>query len=193
MARYLSTPSDEATLMGLLIATWFLVVVTICAIVYQVRETTRTRNAAALSTSRDFWESDRMRSRRRRLASALLEGMTVETIPAAAIEDVLNFFEDLATAYREKYLSLYSVYSMFHDDSVHYWFAIGSAYAREWRNDPEVSQEYRDFESMVQQLQRMERQKTGSAAEPDTEDLRKFLEVESQLDQPILLKSGKSV
>jgi hypothetical protein len=119
--------------------------------------------------------------------------MTVETIPAAAIEDVLNFFEDLATAYREKYLSLYSVYSMFHDDSVHYWFAIGSAYAREWRNDPEVSQEYRDFESMVQQLQRMERQKTGSAAEPDTEDLRKFLEVESQLDQPILLKSGKSV
>lgn len=119
--------------MGLVIATWVLVGVTICAIVYQVRETKRSRSAEALAKYRDIWESDRMRTRRRRLASALLEGMTVETIPSAAIEDVLNFFEDVATAYREKYLSLYSVYSMSQDDSVHYWFAIGIAYARELR------------------------------------------------------------
>jgi hypothetical protein len=179
--------------MHLVISTWVLVVVTISAIVYQVRETKRSRNAAALATYRDFWESDRMRSRRRRLALALLEEMTVETIPAAAIEEVLNFFEDLATAYREKYLSLYSLYSMFHDDAIHYWFAIGIAYTRECRKDPEVSQEYRDFELMVRDLQSIERQKTKSAPEPNTKDLRKFLEVESQLDQPILLKSGKSV
>lgn len=51
--------------------------------------------------------------------------MTAETIPSSAIEDVLNFFEDLATSLREKHLSRYAAYSMFHDDTVHYWAAIG--------------------------------------------------------------------
>jgi hypothetical protein len=179
--------------MGLLIANWVLVAVAIGAIVYQVRETARSRSAESLAKYRDIWESDRMRTRRRRLASALLEEMTVETIPAAAIEDILNFFEDVATAYREKYLSLYSVYSMFQDDSVHYWFAVGVAYARELRDDPKVSQEYRDFELMVRDLQGMERKITGSAPEPDAQDIRKYLEVEAQLDEPIRLKSGKLV
>jgi hypothetical protein len=92
--------------MDLVIATWVLVGVTICAIIYQVRETKRSRSAEALAFYRELWESDRMRARRRRLASALLDDMTVETIPDAVTEDVLNFFEDLATAYKEKYLSL---------------------------------------------------------------------------------------
>ncbi len=179
--------------MGLLIATWVLAGAAMIGIVYQVRETKRSRSAEALAKYRDIWESESMRKRRRRLASALLEDMTVETIPAAVIEDIANFFEDVATAYRERYLSLYSVYSMFHDDSVHYWFAIGSAYARELRDDPKVSQEYRDFELMVRDLQGMERKKTGSAPEPDAQDLRKYLEVEAQLDEPIRLKSGKVI
>src|SRR5260370_41212380 len=100
---------------ALIVPTWCLVVATIAAIIYQVRETRRSRNAEALARFRDYWESTPNRVRRRRLALALLDGMTVETIPANAIEDVLNFFEDLATSLREKHLSSYAVDSMFPD------------------------------------------------------------------------------
>jgi hypothetical protein len=120
--------------------------------------------------------------------------MTVETIPSVVIEDVLNFFEGVAAAWSEKYLSPYSVYSMFYDDAIHYWFAIGRAYARECReDDPKVSEIYKNYESLITELQRVEREKTHHATEPDAKDIRKFLEAEAELDQPIMLKSGTIV
>jgi len=53
---------------------------------------------------------------------------------------------------------------MFQEDAVHYWFAIGSAYARELRDDPETSQEYRDYQVMVDDLQGMERKMAKSCS-----------------------------
>jgi hypothetical protein len=148
---------------ALIVPTWCLVVATIAAVIYQVRETRRSRSAEALARFRDSWDSDTNRTRRRRLALALLDGMTVETIPSSAIEDVINFFEDLATSLRERYLSRYPVYSTFHDDAVHYWTAIGDAYARECRDDEKRSQDYVDFQWMVGELKKIESRKTGRA------------------------------
>lgn len=114
----------------------------------------------------------------------------MENIPAAAVEDVINFFEDLATSLREQHLSRYAVYSMFHDDAVHYWTMIGEAYARERREDEQRSQDYIDFEWMVKQLKTFETEKTGRAAVVDSQSVRDFLEIETTLDQVITLKSG---
>jgi hypothetical protein len=97
-----------------------------------------------------------MRTRRRRLALALLDGLAVKAIPAALIEDVVNFFEDVATAWSEKYMSLKAVYSMFYDDAVHYWFVLWKAYALQCRKDLNSSQEYREYELMLADLQDMD-------------------------------------
>jgi hypothetical protein len=174
----------------MLVATWCVVAVALLAIVYQVLETRRSRSTQALAIFRDSWESLIARQRRRRLAVALLEGMTVETIPDAAIQDVVNFFEDVGTAYRLGDLRLYGVYSTFHDDAVHYWSAIGEAYARECREGTENSQDYAEFERLVKRLNKYERWKTGHAPVIDAGMIREFLEVEAQLDQPITLESG---
>jgi hypothetical protein len=164
------------------------------AIAYQVRETARSRSAEALARFRDYWESPINRVRRRRLAMALLDGMTVETIPAAAIEDVVNFFEDLGAALKEKHLNCYATWSTFHDDAIHYWAAIGEVYARECRDDEEYSQEYVEFGWMVKKLKAFERKKARRAAVVvDAQAVRDFLEVESQLDQLITLNSGASI
>ncbi len=177
---------------GTLIATWVLVVLAFASIFYQVRETTRSRRAQAFATFRDYWESRTTRTRRRRLASALLDGMTVDTIPEAVIEDLVNFFEDLGTAFRQGYLSPFDVWSLFHEDAIHYWSAIGEAYARECRENAE-SQEYAEFEWMVNELNKFERRKTGRIPVLNAEDVREYLNLESQLDQPITLTSGKRI
>lgn len=91
----------------MLVATWCLVAATLVAIGYQVLETRPSRSSQALAIFRDSWESTVARKRRQGLAVALLEGMTVDTIPDAAIEDVVNFFVDLGTAYRLGDLRLY--------------------------------------------------------------------------------------
>jgi hypothetical protein len=46
---------------------------------------------------------------------------------------------------------------------------------------------------MVKKLQNMERKEAGRVIEPDAGEIQNFLEIETQLEQPIKLKSGKLV
>jgi hypothetical protein len=179
--------------MSLVLATWALAIIAMAAIVYQVRETSRSRSAEALSGFREQWDSPDSRLRRRRLAAAVLDGMTVENLPATVIEDVMNFFEDLATSFTLRHLDKYAVWSCFYDDALHYWSAIGEAYARECRDDEKTSQEYRELERMIEELKTFERKKTSVTPVLDARDIREFLEAEAGLDQPIKLKSGSSI
>ncbi len=176
----------------IILGTWTLVIVTSAAIVYQVRETARTRSAEAVAKFRDLWESDRTRKARRRLALALIDGQTVDKITDVAIEDVVNLFEDLGTAVREGYLSPRAAYSMFFDDATHWWAAAGMDYAKKWRSEPPTPV-YADFLWLVEELTRIEVQMTGKPSTSKNEDISKFLQAESRLDQPLELKSGDKV
>jgi hypothetical protein len=174
----------------MLLATWALVIVAIAAIVYQVRETSRSRSAEALTAFREIWDSQPTRPRRRRLAAALLDGNTVESLPQTVVEDVINFFEDLAMAVRLGHLDKEAMWNSFYEDATYYWSAVAQPYARELRNDEQTSQEYREFEDMIAELVKIERKKSGTSATPDMGDIRVFLEAEAGLDRIDISYSG---
>jgi hypothetical protein len=167
----------------MLLATWALVIVAMAAIVYQVRETSRSRRAEALTVFREIWDSQPTRTRRRRLAAALRDGNTVESLPRTVVEDVINFFEDLAMAVRLRHLDKEAIWNSFYEDAIYYWSAVAQPYARELRNDEQTSQEYREFEDMIAELIKIERKKSGTSATPDMGDIRVFLEAEAGLDR----------
>ncbi len=176
------------------IGTWVLAGFTLVAVWYQVRETTRSQRAAALDGFRVRWESDTMRRYRKRLATALLDGMSVESIPAASIEDVVNFFEDLGGELKEKTFTLRQVWRVFWDDAEHYWYIIGQHYKERCRAAGEGASSYEDYKDMIDSLEKYERkQPEPGVIPPSKNSLTNFLRVETTLDAPFALSSGRPV
>ncbi|MGO9455147.1 MAG: hypothetical protein ACLQDV_29490 [Candidatus Binataceae bacterium] len=115
---------------GTLVATWCLVIVTMIAIVYQVRETARSRSAETLMHLDDVWRSERVRKIRAAAAATLIDmrttGKTARQLyesDQSDVDEVLDYLETVAFLCARKVLDRNLVWNMFYWPMEHYWIA----------------------------------------------------------------------
>src|SRR5262249_8726950 len=131
------------------------------------------------------WDSPVMRARRRRLA-ALLQNTRLEDIDPHIVEDVMNFFEDVGSMLRSKYVEIGPTWQAFSVVSRHYWSAFAESYITDMREDYGDATFYTEFEFLVQRMNREECRRRRRSLEEIRLSQRaviEFLRTEAELPQ----------
>ena len=151
---FIGVPWEAITAIG----TWALAVATVAIVLLQLRLTRRTLSADIFSRLNTRWDSPDMRRRRKRLAASLLSARA-ESVDDLVVQDVLNFFEDLGTMLRSRYLEVGPAWQAFSVHTRHYWAAFGEKYVTDMRAKYADQTFYTEFEFLARQMDREERRK----------------------------------
>ncbi len=175
----LRVPWEAVTAIG----TWVLAAATVTVVWLQLRLMRRTLSAEVFARLNDRWDSPEMRRRRSRLAAAL-KAMKVEDVEPHVVEDVINFFEDLGTMLRHKYIEIGPAWQAFSVVSRHYWAAFGEKYVTDMREEFEDSTFYTEFEFLARRMDQEEcrrRRKKAGDIKLSSRAITEFLDEETEV------------
>lgn len=163
------------------IGTWFLSVGTLVAVCFQQKSNNRLTQAQTFFIYTDRWDSDRMRKNRKDLSTYLLLKLNgeLEKNSPSAQDDVLNFFEELGMALKQKYLDMDMVWQAFSHYILYYW-SSNHAYIDKDRKDSNDSTYFSEFQYLFEQMYKIEIKKKLRVKIPE-DKLKEFLESEENL------------
>jgi branched-subunit amino acid transport protein AzlD len=163
------------------IGTWFLSVGTLVAVCFQQKSNNRLTQAQTFFIYTDRWDSDRMRKNRKDLSTYLLLKLNgeLEKNSPSAQDDVLNFFEELGMALKQKYLDMDMVWQAFSHYILYYW-SSNNAYIDKDRKDSNDSTYFSEFQYLFEQMYKIEIKKKLRVKIPE-DKLKEFLESEENL------------
>jgi len=83
----------------------------------------------------------------------------LESVDDLVVQDVLNFFEDLGTMLRSRYLEVGPTWQAFSVHTRHYWAAFGEKYVTDMRAKYADQTFYTEFEFLARRMDREERRR----------------------------------
>jgi hypothetical protein len=129
----------------------------------------------------DRFESPEFRETRRAAATHLLSGGDADGAGAAAVADVLNFFETVAFLYRKEVLDAETVWHYFASWLLPYYASCEQHIAKEQHEDPNCYRELKPLQEAVFRIEERERSYQGANRLSAKPYLEQFLERESTL------------
>lgn len=167
------------------IGTWALAVGTVLMVWLQLKFMRRSLSADVFARLTEKWDSTSMRKRRKHLAQALLTKRP-EEVESRLVEDVINFFEDLGTMLRNKYLETETIWHAFSTSIRLYWAGCGEKYVTDMRDRFSDPTFYTEFEFLAKKMDSKEarkRRKKLSEVKLSTRAVTVYLNEESRLEE----------
>lgn len=161
------------------LGTWFLVLGTLIAVIWQARQQGRINSANTVMILHDRFESSPMKAYRKRLASALASKSTIEQRD----DQISVFFETLGLLTHQKILNKEMVWNEFSWEVVRYYLAL-KEHIMSWRDKEHDPTLYSEFEWLFNCLIYLDCKKRGisrEAAKPSDRDVQEFINDESKL------------
>jgi len=161
------------------LGTWFLVLGTLVAVIWQARQQGRINSANTVMILHDRFESSPMKAYRKRLASTLLRNEDLQQRD----DQILVFFETLGLLTHQKILNNEMVWNEFSWEVVRYYMALEehiNSY-REKSHDPTL---YSEFEWLFNCLVYLVCKKRGVGpivVRPNQAEIQEFIKDESEL------------
>jgi hypothetical protein len=125
----------------------------------------------------DKFDSDSMKLARSKLANQILTKCDHYEIQ----ETVINIFEDIGTFLRRDYLDKELVWASFSFHVINWWSALKGYIGDERKRQHDDSTIFEDFEKLVNtmyEVESLKRKKPRADLEPDSDDIKQFLEDE---------------
>ena len=161
------------------LGTWFLVLGTLIAVIWQARQQGRINSANTVMILHDRFESSPMKAHRKRLASALLSKSEIQQRD----DQILVFFETLGLLTHQRILSKEMVWNEFSWEVVRYYLKLSNQIEL-WRKESHDPTLYSEFEWLYNCLIYLDCKKRGvrpEVANPNEREIHTFIEDESQL------------